>query len=45
MDVCNYNEAIRRTTVLKQYRLRTTYRYSTGYLDVKGEEQNSIEKA
>ena len=45
MDVCNYNETIRRTTVLKQYRLRTTCRYSTGYLDVNGEEQNSVEKA
>ena len=45
MDVCNYNEAIRRTTALKQYKLRTTCRCSTGYLDVKGEEQNSVEKA
>ncbi len=42
MDVCNYNEAIGRTTVLKQYRLKTTYRYTTGYLDAKGEEQNSV---
>ncbi len=45
MDICNYNETIRRIAALKEYRIKTTCRYSTGYIDVKGEGQNSVEKA